>query len=249
MKAIDRLKRDHKIIRSRLDVMESILDMSFASTWYILREMCWTLSRQLQNHIRREEKLVAMCHQVLSQKVIDHIKVEHINEPNILRAVNHLFIEEPEGAIEQVRTVLRDVILRLRQHMDEEEQELFPIISETLGDYEETSASQTVVQAGLQEDMTVNDVLVKYPRTRSVFQRLFVNIQLEGNDCLDEVAWRHGLESKDLLNWLADIIIATAVLPQYSNKYIFTQADPTIDVVNMRLWKEMYRFEDIGACD
>ena len=54
--------------------------------------------------------------------------------------------------------------------------------------------------------MTVNCVLQQYPATRSVFEQLFVNISFEGLDCLDEVAWRHGMEARELLGQLEQAI-------------------------------------------
>ncbi len=58
----------------------------------------------------------------------------------------------------------------------------------------------------LEEVMTVNRVLQQYPATRSVFEQLFVNLPFEGADCLDEVAWRHGMEARELLGQLEQAI-------------------------------------------
>ena len=93
-------------------------------------------------------------------------------------------------------------------------------MAQIFGDREEPGAPEAIVHAGLREDMTVNQVLAKYPRARSVFSRLFVNIPFEGYDCLDEVAWRHGMESKDLLIWLGDVIIATMAMPMYKDRQV-----------------------------
>ena len=104
--------------------------------------------------------------------------------------------------------------------MDEEEAEFFPAISLILGDREEPGATGVTVRPGLREDMTVNQVLAKYPRAHTVFSRLFVNILFEGYDCLDEVAWRHGLESKDLLTWLGCVVVETAEVPRYRDRQV-----------------------------
>lgn len=60
--------------------------------------------------------------------------------------------------------------------------------------------------AHFEEVMTVNRILQQYPRTRPIFEHLFVNIPVEGCDCLDEVAWRHGLDVGELLAKLEDAI-------------------------------------------
>ena len=101
MKAIDRLKRDHKILRTKLDLLEAALGMGPASTWYILREICYTLSCQLQDHIRREEALVAECWKALSPEALAHMKVEHHDEPEMLRIIDDLFINEQGQAMAQ----------------------------------------------------------------------------------------------------------------------------------------------------
>ena len=59
---------------------------------------------------------------------------------------------------------------------------------------------------GLHEQMTVNRVVQQFPNTRPVFERLFINVPVEGCTCLDEVAWRHGMEAEDLLDVLEQAV-------------------------------------------
>jgi hemerythrin-like domain-containing protein len=206
MRAVDRLRRDHEILRTKLDVLEATLRMTPPTTWFILRELCYTLSRQLQDHIRREEELVAACRNSLSSEVQTHVRLEHDEEPQLLRTVNHLFIEEGGKAIEQIRGVLGELIPRLRRHMDEEEAELFPAIEEMLGDQEESSAQASSPAVKLHEEMTVNHILHAYPQTKRLLERLFINVPYEGYDCLDEVAWRRGMDCGQLFLLLEEAI-------------------------------------------
>ena len=76
MNAIDRLRRDHTILRSKLDILETALTMG-PDVWFVLRETCFTLGRQLRDHIRREEELVAACRKMMNPKVLAEIVVEH----------------------------------------------------------------------------------------------------------------------------------------------------------------------------
>mgnify|MGYP001573165055 FL=1 len=46
MNAIERLKRDHVLIRAKLSVVEGALQMG-PEAWFVLRDVCYTLSRQL----------------------------------------------------------------------------------------------------------------------------------------------------------------------------------------------------------
>ena len=206
MRAVDRLRRDHEVLRTKLDVLEATLGMTPPTTWFILRELCYTLSRQLQDHIRREEELVTACQQSLSSDVRSHARLEHDEEPQLLRTVNHLFIEEGGKAIEQIRAVLGEFIPRLRRHMEEEEAGLFPAIEQVLGDPENVEAPEPLPPIRLREEMTVNHVLQMYPYTRRIFDQLFISAPYEGYDCLDEVAWRRGMDCCQFLGLLEQAI-------------------------------------------
>ena len=202
MRAIDRLKRDHQILRAKLDVLEAALRMG-PETWFVLQEVCYTLARQLQDHIRREEQLIATCSQAMSEQTLARLAVEHRDEPQLLRTINRLFVDDRGHAFAQVRSALTTVIGRLCHHMDEEEAELFPRL-ECVPDHPEEPA---MIHAPLlQETMTVNHVLRQHPSAASVFRRLFISIPFEGCDCLDEVAWRHGMESRELLSQLEEAL-------------------------------------------
>ena len=206
MKAIDRLKRDHHILRSKLDVLEAALRMG-PETWYVLREVCFTLSRQLQNHMKREEDLIMACGKAMTPEALAEIAMEHRNEPEHLRTINRLFMEEHGHTLERIRPALTEVIQGLRRHMTEEERELFPILDRELADREPADTqAQQASRARVHECLTVNGVLHEYPMTRGVFERLFVNIPYEGCDCPDEVAWRRGMDNQELLDLLTQVI-------------------------------------------
>ena len=91
MNAIERLKRDHAILRSKLDVLEAGLRMG-PKTWYVLREVCFTLSRQLRNHRQRERDLVMACRKAMKPHGLAEVAVEHRDEPEHLRTINRLFV-------------------------------------------------------------------------------------------------------------------------------------------------------------
>ena len=233
MQAVERLKRDHTLLRSKLDVVEVALRMvpppgSSAEggpreargpsepesgggmgpgVLYVLREVCLTLARQLRDHIKREEELVVACRHALSPPGLAALAVAHRYEPAHLRAINRLFVEEPSHTLERIRPALSAVLQGLRRHMAEEEAELFPLLERVLSARE--SAHASVEEASgwhLHECMTVNRVVHDYPTTKEVFERSFIDVSMEGCYCLDEVAWRHGMESRELLEQLEQVI-------------------------------------------
>ena len=203
MTAIERLRRDHAILRAKLNVVEAALRMG-PEVWYVLREVCFTLARQLRDHIRREEDLVAACRSGMNPKVLAEIVVEHRDEPEHLRAINRLFLAERSHSLERLRPALEEVIRRLRHHMAEEEAELFPILERTLA--EPPPAEPAGPRAPFDETTTVNRMVQEFPRTRPVFERLLINVPAEGCACLDEVAWRHGIDARELLQLLEQAV-------------------------------------------
>ncbi len=199
MDPIERLKRDHTLLRAKLNVLEAALRMG-PETWFVLREVCFTLSRQLQHHIRREEDLIASGRNALDPQMLGRIALEHRDEPGHLRTLNRLFGSEATQSLESVRPVLTQIIQGLRRHMAEEEQVLFPQFARVLAG---PTTLPAMPEAPLPEDMTVNRVIQQFPQSRMVFERLFISVPIEGCNCLDEVAWRHGMEVQELLRQLA----------------------------------------------
>ena len=205
MNAVDRLRRDHQILRTKLSILENALGMG-PDAWFVLREISFTLSRQLVGHIRREEDLVAACRRALDPKVLAELAVEHRDEPAHLRALNQLFLTAQGQSVDQVRPQFMLVISGLRHHMAEEERDLFPILERTLA--QDPAGPRPPAPAGrmLDDTMTVNRVIQEHPVTEPVFAQLFVNVPHEGCTCLDEVAWRHGMDSAELISRLEQAI-------------------------------------------
>lgn len=203
MDAVARLKRDHHILRSKLDVLEGALKMG-SSAWFVLREVCFTLARQLRDHMRREEDLVLACRRAMAPHMLAEIAVEHKDEPEHWRAINQMFLTEEGHSVEKIAPILQATIEGLRHHMAEEERDLFPVFERVLASQPKASAPAPAEK--LEETMTVNRVLHEFPGTAPVFKQLWVSTPAEGCSCLDEVAWRHGMESEELLRLLNDAI-------------------------------------------
>ena len=205
MNAIERLKRDHGLLRSKLDIIERVLEMG-SSAWYVLHELSFTLARQLQDHLKREEALVVACRRYLPPHVLAEVSSEHHDEPIHLRTINHLFISQAGHSLDRIRPILRDVIRGLRHHMGEEETHLFPLLERLLTPQQALIGGSPPPSSRLDETMTVNHVVRMFPGTRRVFERLFINPVMEGCTCLDEVAWRHGLDGRQLLSLLEEAV-------------------------------------------
>ena len=90
----------------------------------------------------------------------------------------------------------------------EEEAELFPVLERTLHDRQLPGLESAAPSAHIDETMTVNRVIQSFPMTRAAFERLFINIPMEGCACLDEIAWRHRMDSRELMLALDSAIAA-----------------------------------------
>jgi len=120
--------------------------------------------------------------------------------------VNRLFLGDQDHLLERIAPAVREVIRGLRHHMDEEEAGLFPVLERTLAEQDAARATPASAPCHVDETMTVNRVVQEFPRTKPVFDQLFVSVPMEGCACLDEVAWRHGMEAQELLKQLEGVI-------------------------------------------
>lgn len=197
MNPVERLRRDHQVLRAKLSVLESALGMG-EDAWFVLRELCHSLAGQLKDHLQREEALLAAYRPQLGERRCACLTVEHHDEAGYLRTINRLFFHDPARAFPSVRGQLANMIHALRAHMDDEEAQVFPQLEHCSAPHAAT-VSSAPRSAPVRETMTVNRVLLEHPRTLPVFKRLFVSIPYEGCDCLDEVAWRHGMETRELI--------------------------------------------------
>jgi iron-sulfur cluster repair protein YtfE (RIC family) len=138
----------------------------------------------------------------MDPNVLAQTAVEHHDEPELLRGVNDLFGEEKGHSLERIRPALAKTIEGLRRHMAQEEAELFPVLERTLAGQHAGEPPP----GDLHETMTVNQVLQQFPQTRRIFDRLFINVPMEGCTCLDEVAWCHGMEARELMDRLKEAV-------------------------------------------
>ncbi len=208
MNAIERLRRDHDILRTKLGLLEGALRMG-PEAWFVLRELCYTLGGQLRDHIQREDALVSSCRQAFGPEILHHLAVEHHDEPQLLRTLIELFVQDVPPAWADVMSALTRFIQGLRRHLAEEEEDLFPMLERaSVAQQYDSVVVHVAFPSSLHETMTLNRIVRQYPRTKAIFDELLIGLAFEGCDCLDEVAWRHGMESDELIARLEQAIPA-----------------------------------------
>jgi len=132
--------------------------------------------------------------------------VDHAAEQGDVPVVKQLFMEEAPS-FAALRPKFAEVMARLCREMDGQETSLFPVLEGFLALHDPTELMARPARSALTETMSVSEVISRYPKTRGTFEALFVDRRSEGYDCLDEVAWRHGMESQELFTALEDAMV------------------------------------------
>ena len=192
------LKKDHEVLRRKLEFLEAALQVT-PQMPFVLREMCHSLARILDEHIHREDEALMPYANRIRTILRYRADQDHADQRLILRDVNALLllgIKMPTG---KVVSLLSHLIEELREHMAEEEREVFPAVDEA---EEEHHEPEQVLKPLIAEHMSANAIMKAFPATRRVFEKHGVTCGCEGCDCLNELAWRRGLEAKELVKEL-----------------------------------------------
>ena len=201
MNAVNRLKREHGIFRSKLNVLESALHMG-QDAWFVLRAECFSLAKQLERHALREEGLSTSCHAVPVSGWPPTSLADHAMESRQLAFINRFLIEQPSRLLKRIAPTIIRFVSGFRRRMDRQELIGFPMVVEetlVLSKENQLLLKEERLPWDLSETMTVGEVVTRYPAAGLVLDRLFIDQRFERYDCLDEVAWRHGMESQELL--------------------------------------------------
>lgn len=202
MNTINRLQRDHNILRKKLQVLETALEMG-PESWFVVRETCMSLSHRLADHLRRADYIMAGSAKALTERGMGQLWLEHHVDGFRFRIAIDPFLGGGESVCARATPSLKAVVNDLRDHMAQVETKLFPLLEEPTPT---ESLDATPSRIWLDGTMTVNHVIREYPETKPVFEDLFVSPLYEQYDCLDEVAWRHGLDVEELIAKLQDAI-------------------------------------------
>ena len=201
------LKKDHEVLRRKLEFLEAALQVAPQSP-FVLREMCHSLTRMLDEHIHREdEALMPYANRI---RAILHYRADqdHADQRLILRDVNALLLQGLKMPTSKVVSLLSHLIEELREHMAEEEREVFPAVEQAEG---EQPSPGEALRPLIAEHMSANAIMKTFPTTRGVFEKHGIRCGCEGCECLDEIAWRYGLEAKKLVEELQQAAVETTL--------------------------------------
>lgn len=197
MNPIERLRRDHQLLEKKLGMLQGAAEL-FPQSRLVLREGCYSVTKFLRDHSRREAKILAGLDTPPHQRE----GVEHEERLQSLRLLTrYLGDAAATSSVSELRAALSEVVEGLRHELQAQDEELFPAL-ERVAQRGPSRTSDQPSPRRLHEDMTVDRIVHLFPETKPVFDRIFVNLAYEGYDCLDEVAWRHGMQPEGLLEEL-----------------------------------------------
>ena len=195
MGATSALSQDHTHLRKRLTLLESALRV-VPDARFILREMCFSLLRELQDHMDREAAVLQSHGHLVTLQHFPPSARDHSAECALTRSIIALLLEGVSAADPSVIRSITQTIEQLRIHMEEQERMLFHLLDRLEGF--DLEGSLTAISGA----MSVNEVLNRYPQTEQVFEQFHINRMRDGYESVDEWAWRHGMEVSPLIERL-----------------------------------------------
>lgn len=198
MEAISTLRADHAHLRQKLLLMESALQVG-PEARFVLREMSFSLLHLLQDHMHREsDALEAYHHHIPSGRYLLE-PADHSVEYRLLKMVNELLLTGMRASVPLIILRLSQASEQLRAQMESQDQYVFTAL-------EHAASLNSDEGLAICREMSVNEILSRYPQTRAVFNQLNVNRFQDGYDSVDEVAWRRGLDASGILEQLRQAV-------------------------------------------
>ena len=189
MEATDALRQDHALLRKKLALLESALQLG-PEAQLVLREMSFSLLRFLQEHMRREAP-------VLRYAPASN-RSDHATAHRLLRGAQELMMSGMRASRPMIVQRLSEAIDRLQAQMEGQELSIFREVARGRDLPEE-------IPSVISGAMSVNEILQRYPKTERVFEQLRINRLREGYESVDELAWRHGMDVSEVLEQLRQL--------------------------------------------
>ncbi len=203
------LRKDHDILRTKLKCLEAALRVA-PQTPLVLRKMCChSFTRVLDQHIKREEAALKPYRHRVRAILQQRKHQDHADQRRVLRDLNALLLQGVKIPVGAVAPRFFHLIDELREHMVEEEREIFPTVDRAEAEQPSRANPPDLL---ITEAMSANAVMTQFPSTKPVFEKYGIRCGCDGCDALDELAWRRGVETAELVTELQQAA-AAAELP------------------------------------
>jgi iron-sulfur cluster repair protein YtfE (RIC family) len=191
MEAMQAMRQDHAILRRKIALLESAMQAA-PEARFVLREMCFSLQRLLQDHLSREERVLQVYASSGDQPAVP----DHAAAADHFRGVLDLLFAGMRASMPAVIARLSRAVELLEAQMAEQERLAFPVLDHAIG------LEGLGAEAAISGTMSVNEILLRYPQTERLFEQLHVNRVQEGYKSVDELAWCHGMDVSQFLEQL-----------------------------------------------
>lgn len=206
--AVEQLIREHRHFRAKFAALNAA-DYFWPESKWVIRELGFSLLRQLENHSQREMRLATDCYLALGRagsSELQRLAIDHSTECRTLRHVNQALVRPTHKAPQYTSQLIQQFLDQCNRQIDRQEHQFFPLLECVLGLKPSGAHRETGLQSKLNGAMTGSAVVEHFPQARGVFDRLRVDIGLEGYYSIQEIALRRGLRSRELLEELEQVI-------------------------------------------
>ena len=134
------LRSDHEQLRTQLDSLEGAMRV-VPESQFALREMCFSLTRMLDEHIQREKEVLAPYRDRIRALINNRFSQDRADQGGVLKGINLLLLDGLKAPVGRVVTQLARLIDELREHMNEVEREVFPLVNRLAGQHSQAMAT------------------------------------------------------------------------------------------------------------
>lgn len=203
------LRKDHDILRTTLECLEAALRVAPEQPLVLRDICCQAFTRVLDRHIKREEAALKPYRHRVQRILRQRERQDHADQRRVLRDLNALLLQGVTVPAGTIAPRFFHLIDELREHMAEEEREIFPTVDRVEAEQPSRASSSVPL---ITEGMSANAVMAQCPSTKPVFEKYGIRCGCDGCDDLDELAWRRGMETAELVSELQQAA-TTAGLP------------------------------------
>ena len=199
MIVVGHLREDHERLRKKAALLSAILPTA-AYAPQLIRQRTSALLRTLNRHMERESTVFTHS----TGDKAGHPE-DHSTEHALLRTAFESFEAGIRISTSNLVLHLAQALERLEHRMDTQERKVFTLL-EASGEPERPPCVPRHAHVEpLTATMSMNAILRRHPQTASVFHELQIDRWREGYESLDELAWRCGLDSSQVLKRLQAI--------------------------------------------
>ena len=134
------LRSDHEQLRKQLDSLEGAMRVA-PEAQFALRGLCFSLSRMLGEHTKREEDVLAPYRDRIQTLINNRFSQDRADQRGVLKGINLLLLDGLKAPVGRVVTRLARLVDELREHMNELEREVFPLVNRLAGQHSQAMAT------------------------------------------------------------------------------------------------------------